>query len=115
MCLSYGRATVSVVRPDPSVPPWSRAEIDHYTPGWTGSQPKALKRGSLRYSGLGGLPRVCGMILRRARRDFEQGTHEQLLLSSGIFIQGSWHLRMGGDLFTFRGSVLKRIQMELTI
>ena len=77
VCLSYGRAAVSVVRPDPSVPPWSRAGIDHYTPGWTGSQPKALKRGSLRYSGLGGLPRVCGMILRRARRDFEQGTQEQ--------------------------------------
>ena len=75
--LSYGRAAVSVVSPDPSVPPWSRAETGHYTPGWTGSQPKALKRGSLRYRGLEELPRVCGMILRCARRDFEQGTQEQ--------------------------------------
>ena len=90
MCLSYGRAAVSVVRPDPSVPPWSRAETGHYTQGWTGSQPKALKRGSLRYRGLGGLPRVCGMILRCARRDFEQGTQsgavtvEQRHLYSGV-------------------------------
>jgi hypothetical protein len=89
-----------------SVPPWSRAETGHYTPGWTGSQPKALKRGSLRYRGLGRLPRVCGMILRCARRDFEQGTQEQLLWSIGIFIQGSLHLRMGRDLFTFREAVL---------